>query len=80
MDCSFPKSHYTLILDLQFKSYEDLQFKDFSQSSGMQSATANATNSAQICQNLPKFAQKRNFEIPPKIEVLVFLKNKKICV
>jgi hypothetical protein len=27
-------------------------------------------------QNLPKFAQKQNFEIPPKIEILVFFKNK----
>jgi hypothetical protein len=32
----------------------------------MLSATANAT----------KFAQRRKFEIPPKIEILVFLKNK----
>jgi hypothetical protein len=43
-------------------------------------AAANATKSAQNYQNLPKFAQKRNFEIPPKIEILVFLKNKNLCL
>jgi hypothetical protein len=32
-------------------------------------------NFAQNCPNLPKFAQRQNFEIPPKIEILVFLKN-----
>jgi hypothetical protein len=31
---------------------------------------------AQHYQKLPKFAQRRNFETPPKIEILVFLKNK----
>jgi hypothetical protein len=46
----------------------------------MLSATVNAANSAQNCQNLAKFAQKRNFEIPPKIEILVFLKNKNLYV
>jgi hypothetical protein len=29
-----------------------------------------------ICPKLPKSAQRRNFEIPPKIKILVFLKNK----
>jgi hypothetical protein len=33
-------------------------------------------NLPKIAQKLPKFAQKQNFEIPPKIEILVFLKNK----
>jgi hypothetical protein len=28
-------------------------------------------------QNLPKSAQRRNFEIPPKIEILAFFKKKK---
>jgi hypothetical protein len=51
-------------------------FEDFSPSSGMLSAIVNAGKSAQNCQNLPKFAQRRNFEIPPKIEILVFFKNK----
>jgi hypothetical protein len=55
-------------------------FKDFSLASGMLSATAYATNSAQNCQNLPKSAQRRNFEIPPKIEILEFFKNKNLYV
>jgi hypothetical protein len=38
----------------------------------MLSATANAAKSAQNCQNLPKSVQRQNFEIPPKIEILVF--------
>jgi hypothetical protein len=46
----------------------------------MQSAIANAANSAQNCPKLPKFVQRRNFEIPPKIEILVFLKNKNFYV
>jgi hypothetical protein len=46
----------------------------------MLSATANAAKSAQNCPILPKFAQRRNFEIPPKIEILVFLKNKNLFV
>jgi hypothetical protein len=51
----------------------------------MLSATVNAAKSAQncpkllktaqICQNLPK---DENFEIPPKIEILVFFKNKNL--
>jgi hypothetical protein len=44
------------------------------------SATVNAANSAQNCQNLPKSTHKRNFEIPPKIEILVFFKNKNFYV
>jgi hypothetical protein len=35
---------------------------------------------AQNCQNLPKSAQRQNFEIPPKIEILVFFKNKNFYV
>jgi hypothetical protein len=46
---------------------------------GMLLAIANATKSVQNYQNLPKSTQKRNFEIPPKIEILVFLKNKKFA-
>jgi hypothetical protein len=55
-------------------------FKDFSLNWGMLSATVNAAESAQ----LPKTAKicsktisLRNFEIPPKIEIFVFLKNNK---
>jgi hypothetical protein len=29
---------------------------------------------------LPKSAQRQNFEIPPKIEILVFFKNKNLYV
>jgi hypothetical protein len=42
----------------------------------MLSTTANVAKFAQNCQNLPKFAQRQNFEIPPKIKILVFLKIK----
>jgi hypothetical protein len=42
----------------------------------MLSAIVNAGKSAQNYQNLPKFAQRQNFEIPPKIEILLFFKNK----
>jgi hypothetical protein len=58
--------------------YELKDFKGFSLALGMLSATACSANSVQICPKLPKFAkpvQKWNFEIPPKIEILVFLKN-----
>jgi hypothetical protein len=46
----------------------------------MLSATVNAAESAQNCPKLPKFAQRQNFEIPPKIEILVFFKNKNFYV
>jgi hypothetical protein len=52
------------------------RFKDFSLATGMLSATAYAANSAQNCQKLPKSAQRRNFEIPPKIKILEIFKNK----
>jgi hypothetical protein len=42
----------------------------------MLSAIANAAKSAQNCPKLPKSAQRQNFGIPPKIEILVFFKNK----
>jgi hypothetical protein len=44
----------------------------------MVSATANATKFTQNYQNLPKMISLRNFEMPPKIEILVFLKKIKI--
>jgi hypothetical protein len=44
----------------------------------MLSVTAYAANSAQNCPKLPKYAQRRNFELPPKIEILEFFKNKKL--
>jgi hypothetical protein len=53
---------------------------DFNLGLGMLSATINAINSAQNCPNLQKSAQRRNFEIPPKNEILVFFKNKNLYV
>jgi hypothetical protein len=47
---------------------------------GRLSATVNAAVSAQNCQNLPKTAKRQNFEIPPKIEILVFKKNKILLI
>jgi hypothetical protein len=77
IDCSFPKSHYTLFLDSRFKSYEVLKISTKIRAcSQPQSSGMHVANSAQNCQNLPKFAQRRIFEIPPKIEILVFFKNK----
>jgi hypothetical protein len=62
-------------------------FEDFSPSSGMLSATVvtrkicpNLPRTAQNCQKLPKFAQRWNFEILPKIEISVFFKNKNFHV
>jgi hypothetical protein len=46
----------------------------------MFSAIVNATNSTQIYPNLPKFAQRQNFEIPPKIEILGFFKIKNFYI
>jgi hypothetical protein len=46
----------------------------------MLSATANEAKSAQNCPKLPKTAQRRNFEIPPKIKILAFFKNKDLNV
>jgi hypothetical protein len=47
IDCSYPESHYTLFLDLQFKSYGVLKI----------SAIVNAANFAQNCPKLPKIAK-----------------------
>jgi hypothetical protein len=53
----------------------------------MLSAIANEAKSTQICPKLPKFAKicpktisLRNFEMPPKIEILVFFKNRNFYV
>jgi hypothetical protein len=40
----------------------------------------NLPKTAQNCPNLPKSAQRCNFEIPPKIEILVFFKKIKFYV
>jgi hypothetical protein len=44
----------------------------------MLSATAIVAKSAQNYQNLLKSAQRQNIEIPPKIEILLFFKNKNL--
>jgi hypothetical protein len=68
-------------LDLWFKSYEVFKISALlrvgSQPLSMQQILP---KTAKICQNLPKSAQKQNFEIPPKIEILVFFKNKNFYV
>jgi hypothetical protein len=53
------------------------QVRACSQPLGMQE---NFPKSAQNCPNLPKSAQRQNFEIPPKIEILVFFKNKNFYI
>jgi hypothetical protein len=76
MDGSFPMRRYTQSLDLWFKSYEIFKILFYlwacCQPLPMQQILP---KSAQNCQNLPKSAQSRNFEIPPKIEILVFFKS-----
>jgi hypothetical protein len=49
-------------------------FLNFSQILGMLLAIANVAKSIQIC---PKTISSRNYEIPPKIEILVSFKKKK---
>jgi hypothetical protein len=58
--------HYMLRLDSWFKSYQVLKISAF----GHAVSTANAAKSA----------QRQNFEISPKIEILVFFKNKNLYV
>jgi hypothetical protein len=81
MDGSFPMSHYTLRLDSWFKSYEVFKISAklwaCCQPLPMQQ---NLTKTAQNCQNLLKSAQKQNLEIPQKIEILMFFKNKNLYV
>jgi hypothetical protein len=68
-------------LDLQFKSYEVLKIsakvQACSQPLPMQQILP---KTAQNCPKLPKFAHRQNFEIPPKIEILDFFKNKNFYV
>jgi hypothetical protein len=77
MDGSFPVRHYKQSLDLRFKSYEVFKISSdlwaCCQPLPMQQILP---KSAQNCQNLPKFAQSWNFEPPPNIGILVFLKKK----
>jgi hypothetical protein len=62
-------------------------FEDFSPSSCMLSTIVNAAKFAQNYPKLPKFAKiypktisLRSFEMPPKLEILVFFKNKNFYV
>jgi hypothetical protein len=73
-------SNEMLYTTFGFTVRELWSFKDFSLALGMLSTTVNEAKSAQNCRKLPKFAQKRNFEIPLKIEFLVFFKNKNLYV
>jgi hypothetical protein len=79
IDCSYPKSHYTSFSDLRFKSYEVFKIPAkvwaYSQPLPMQQILP---KTAQNCQNLPKSAQRQNFEMPPKIDFFVLFKNKNL--
>jgi hypothetical protein len=62
-------------------------FQSFSLSKEELSTTGNAVEFAQNCPKLPKFAKicpktisLGNFEIPPKIEILMFLKKLEVYV
>jgi hypothetical protein len=81
MDGSFPMRRYMLRLDSWFKSYEVLNISAKLQACCQPlSMQENLPKTAQNCQNLLKSAQRKTFEIPPKIEILVFLKNKNLYV
>jgi hypothetical protein len=76
MDCSFPKSHYASFLNSRFKSYEVLKIST-------KVYAGSHCQCSKFCPKLPKsakLAQRWNFEIPPKIEILVFFKNKNFCM
>jgi hypothetical protein len=54
----------------------NLLIPEFNRSWTMLSKQQNLLKTAQNCPNLPKSARRGNFEIPPEIEILIFLKNK----
>jgi hypothetical protein len=77
MDCSFPMRCYMLHMDSWFKSYEVLKI-----SANFEHVVSHCQCN-KICPKLPKFAKicpktirLRNFEMPPKIEILLFFKKK----
>jgi hypothetical protein len=74
MDSSFPMRRSMQHLDSWFKSYGVLKI------SAMLWACSQPLSMQQILPKtakiLPKSVQRWNFEIPPKIEILVFFKNK----
>jgi hypothetical protein len=78
IDCSYPKSQYTSFLDLWFTSYGILKI-----SASIRAGSQQPLSMQQIlpktppnCPKLPKSAHRQNFEIPPKIKILVFFKKK----
>jgi hypothetical protein len=79
MDGSFPMSHSMQHLDSRFMSYNVFKISALlragSQPLPMQQILP---KTAQNCQKLPKSAQKQNFEIPLKIKILEFFKNKNL--
>jgi hypothetical protein len=68
VDGTFPMRRFMHHLDMRFKSYRGLKMQQI------------LPKTAQNCQNLQKSAQQRNFEVPPKIEILVFFKNENFYV
>jgi hypothetical protein len=77
MDGSFPMRCYMQVWTYGSKVMRFLRFQVIF---GHAINNANAANSAQICPKLPKSTQSQNFEIPPKIGILVFFKNKIFCM
>jgi hypothetical protein len=71
-------------LDSWFKSYEVLKIstklRACCQPLPMQQNLPKTAQNCQNCQNLLKYAQRQNFEIPPKIKILMFIKNKNLYV
>jgi hypothetical protein len=73
--------------DTFFAKVMTFSFFSFQRKKGMLSATAIATESAQNSPKLPNFVKicpktisLRNFEIPPKIKILIFFQKKKSCM
>jgi hypothetical protein len=71
-------SRYTQLLDSWLENYGVLKisalFRACSQPLRVKQNLPKTAQAAQNCQNLSKSIQKKNFEIPPRIEILVFLK------
>jgi hypothetical protein len=76
VDCIFLMSCYRQLLDSQLENYGVLRISAlFWACSQPLHMKQNLPKTAQNCPKLPKSAQRRNFEIPPKIEILVFKKK-----
>jgi hypothetical protein len=83
MDGSFAMRRYTPRLDSWFKSYELLKISAQVGAWCQAVSQCQCSKSAQNCPKLPKSAKicpttisLRNFEMPPKSEILVFFKIK----